>query len=57
MNVFYAAGALGIKQTVPAFQLHDNLTVDDLATGVCFASGGSGNDDFTAEFLVRSSFC
>ncbi|XP_057423519.1 GDSL esterase/lipase At5g42170-like [Lotus japonicus] len=44
------AGDLGIKQTVPAY-LSDNLSVDDLLTGVSFASGGSGNDNLTATTL------
>ncbi|CAJ2675792.1 unnamed protein product [Trifolium pratense] len=39
--------ALGVKDTLPAF-LNPALTAQDLPTGVCFASGGSGLDDLTA---------
>ncbi|CAJ2675790.1 unnamed protein product [Trifolium pratense] len=39
--------ALGVKDTLPAF-LNPALTAQDLPTGVCFASGGSGWDDLTA---------
>ncbi|XP_010550709.1 PREDICTED: GDSL esterase/lipase At5g63170 [Tarenaya hassleriana] len=42
------AEALGIKQTVPAYRKPD-LKPDDLLTGVCFASGGSGLDKLTAK--------
>ncbi|KAK8580808.1 hypothetical protein V6N12_071060 [Hibiscus sabdariffa] len=38
---------LGIKAILPAF-LDPNLKDDDLVTGVCFASGGSGLDQQTA---------
>ncbi|XP_027368232.1 GDSL esterase/lipase At1g23500-like [Abrus precatorius] len=41
------ASGLGIKDTLPAY-LDGNLKTEDLPTGVCFASGGSGNDDTTA---------
>ncbi|KAK7280770.1 hypothetical protein RJT34_25837 [Clitoria ternatea] len=41
------AGALGIKQTVPAY-LTPGLSIQDLLSGVSFASGGTGNDDTTA---------
>ncbi|XP_058198762.1 GDSL esterase/lipase At2g30220-like [Rhododendron vialii] len=40
------ASALGIKETVPPF-LDPNLPQDELRTGVCFASAGSGYDDMT----------
>ncbi|XP_058768297.1 GDSL esterase/lipase At1g23500-like [Vicia villosa] len=39
--------ALGVKDTLPAY-LDPQLTDQDLPTGVCFASGGSGLDDLTA---------
>ncbi|XVF35929.1 hypothetical protein REPUB_Repub19eG0014100 [Reevesia pubescens] len=39
---------LGIKSTLPAF-LDANTQIEDLATGVCFASGGSGLDSLTAQ--------
>ncbi|XP_020209068.2 GDSL esterase/lipase At1g23500 [Cajanus cajan] len=42
------ATALGIKETVPAY-LSANLRSQELSTGVCFASAGSGIDDLTAQ--------
>jgi hypothetical protein len=36
-----------VKDTLPAY-LNPSLTPQDLPTGVCFASGGSGFDDLTA---------
>ncbi|KAK7280771.1 hypothetical protein RJT34_25838 [Clitoria ternatea] len=41
------AVALGIKQTVPAY-LTQGLSIEDLVSGVSFASGGTGSDDTTA---------
>nr|KYP33737.1 GDSL esterase/lipase EXL3 [Cajanus cajan] len=41
------AEALGIKATLPAY-LSGTLRTQDLPTGVCFASGGSGIDDVTS---------
>ncbi|XP_065864505.1 GDSL esterase/lipase At1g73610-like [Euphorbia lathyris] len=38
---------LGLKSMIPAY-LSPSLKATDLATGVCFASGGSGLDDLTA---------
>ncbi|KAG9439660.1 hypothetical protein H6P81_019825 [Aristolochia fimbriata] len=40
------ASALGIKEAVPPF-LKPNLSDEDIRTGVCFASAGSGFDDLT----------
>jgi len=55
-NVFNLciASALGVKDTLPAF-LNPSLTAQDLVTGVCFASGGSGFDDWTAKSQVRTN--
>ncbi|OWM74967.1 hypothetical protein CDL15_Pgr021318 [Punica granatum] len=44
------AEALGIKELLPAY-LDPNLRPEDLSTGVCFASGGSGYDSLTANIL------
>lgn len=54
INVFNlcVASALGVKDTLPAF-LNPSLTSQDLVTGVCFASGGSGFDDLTATSQVH----
>ncbi|CAI0392816.1 unnamed protein product [Linum tenue] len=43
----FAANILGLKELVPAY-LDPTLTLQDLATGVSFASGGSGYDPLTA---------
>ncbi|CAL0315601.1 unnamed protein product [Lupinus luteus] len=44
------ASYLNIKDYVPPF-LDPNLSNDQLLTGVCFASGGAGFDDFTSVSL------
>ncbi|XP_052208485.1 GDSL esterase/lipase At2g30310-like [Diospyros lotus] len=41
------ASKLGIKDAIPPF-LQPDLSDEELLTGVCFASGGSGLDDLTA---------
>lgn len=43
------ASALGLKEAVPPF-LQPNLSDEELSTGVCFASAGSGLDDETTAF-------
>ncbi|KAL0656897.1 hypothetical protein Bca4012_077481 [Brassica carinata] len=45
--LFWDAEGLGIKNLVPAFR-SSFLKSSELPTGVCFASGGSGLDKFTA---------
>jgi hypothetical protein len=47
---------LGIKEAMPAY-LDPNLSTEDLLTGVCFASSGSGYDPLTIELAVIYSFC
>ena len=47
--------ALGIKDTLPAY-LDPNLQSNDLPTGVCFASSGSGCDPLTATIQVYIIF-
>ncbi|KAG4939154.1 hypothetical protein JHK84_045347 [Glycine max] len=44
----FLAEILGIKETLPPY-LDPNLKVEDLLTGVCFASAGSGYDHLTVE--------
>ncbi|CAL1361122.1 unnamed protein product [Linum trigynum] len=46
----FAANILGLKELVPAY-LDPTLTLQDLATGVSFASGGSGYDPLTARIV------
>ncbi|EOA33989.1 hypothetical protein CARUB_v10021485mg [Capsella rubella] len=45
------AEGLGIKRLVPAYSKIRRIDSDDLKTGVCFASGGSGIDDLTSKTL------
>ena len=47
----FMSEALGLLSTVPAY-LDDSYTIDQLATGVCFASGGTGMDALTAKLAV-----
>ncbi|XP_061998969.1 GDSL esterase/lipase At3g14820-like [Rosa rugosa] len=42
----FVAEELGVKKMLPAY-LDPNLQLQDLLTGVCFASGGSGYDPLT----------
>lgn len=43
------ASMIGLKETVPPF-LNPALSDQDLVSGVCFASAGSGFDDLTTKF-------
>lgn len=52
MLYMYVAGGLGVKDLLPAFR-SPFLKSSELATGVCFASGGSGLDKFTASIQVN----
>lgn len=47
----HAVEYLGIKEAMPAY-LDPNLRTEDLLTGVCFASAGSGYDPLTIELGV-----
>jgi len=49
----YAAEGLQIKRLVPAYSKIRRISSEDLKTGVCFASGGSGIDDLTSRTLVK----
>ena len=42
---------LGIKEFLPPY-LDPKLQPSELTTGVCFASGGAGYDDFTSKLQV-----
>ena len=48
----FLSEAFGLPSSVPAY-LDPSYTIDQLATGVSFASGGTGLDDLTAEIAVR----
>lgn len=47
-----AAEGLGLKNLLPAYR-DPFLSNNDLPTGVCFASGGSGLDAITARIQVK----
>lgn len=49
----FMSEAFGLKPTVPAY-LDPTYNIADFATGVCFASAGSGYDNATAEVLVST---
>ncbi|TVU10880.1 hypothetical protein EJB05_44434 [Eragrostis curvula] len=44
----FLSEACGLKSSVPAY-LDTSYTIDQFASGVTFASGGTGLDDFTAQ--------
>ncbi|XP_042512285.1 GDSL esterase/lipase At2g04570-like [Macadamia integrifolia] len=46
----FISEALGLKPTVPAY-LDPRSTIKDFATGVCFASAGTGYDNATSDVL------
>lgn len=47
----FLSEAFGLPSSVPAY-LDPSYTIEQLATGVTFASGGTGLDDLTAEIAV-----
>uniref|UniRef100_A0A5B7BHH6 GDSL esterase/lipase n=1 Tax=Davidia involucrata TaxID=16924 RepID=A0A5B7BHH6_DAVIN len=50
----FISEAFGVKPTIPAYlDLTNNIT--DFATGVCFASAGTGFDNATSDILVSPS--
>ncbi|KAI9195496.1 hypothetical protein LWI28_015462 [Acer negundo] len=51
----FLAGYLGIKDVVPPY-LDPKLSNNDLQTGVCFASAGSGYDDLTTAVTGAITF-
>ncbi|GFQ07761.1 GDSL esterase/lipase at4g26790 [Phtheirospermum japonicum] len=46
----FISEAFGLKTTIPAY-LDPTYTIKDFATGVCFASAGTGYDNVTSDFL------
>ncbi|XP_050228702.1 GDSL esterase/lipase EXL3-like [Mercurialis annua] len=48
------AEAFGVKKILPAY-LDQSLQLDDLLTGVCFASGGNGYDPITSSLAPAFS--
>ncbi|KAL2523735.1 GDSL esterase/lipase [Abeliophyllum distichum] len=46
----FISEAFGVKETVPAY-LDPAYNIRDFATGVCFASAGTGYDNFTSQIL------
>lgn len=49
----FISEAFGLKPTIPAY-LDPAFTIADFATGVCFASAGTGFDNATSDVLVSS---
>ena len=49
----FISEAFGLKPTIPAY-LDPMYNIADFATGVCFASAGTGYDNATADVLVSS---
>lgn len=50
-----SAEKLGIKELVPAY-LDPDLQMEDLRTGVNFASAGAGYDSLTSSIAVQLNF-
>ncbi|KAK6919284.1 GDSL lipase/esterase [Dillenia turbinata] len=46
----FISQAFGLKPTIPAY-LDPNYSIKDFATGVCFASAGTGYDNATSDVL------
>ncbi|KAL7130907.1 hypothetical protein ABFS83_13G163400 [Erythranthe nasuta] len=46
----FISEAFGLKKNVPAY-LDPSYTIQDFATGVCFASAGTGYDNLTSQVL------
>ena len=47
----FVSEAFGLKPTIPAY-LDPAYGIEDFATGVCFASAGTGYDNATSDVLV-----
>lgn len=50
----FISQAFGLKPAIPAY-LDPSFTISDFATGVCFASAGTGYDNDTSRVLVSLS--
>lgn len=50
----FISEAFGLKPTIPAY-LDPNYNITEFATGVCFASAGTGYDNATSNVLVSLS--
>lgn len=48
----FSASKFGVKKILPAY-LDPNLQLQDLLTGVSFASGGAGYDPLTSKLAVN----
>lgn len=51
----FISEAFGIKPTIPAY-LDPTCDIKDFATGVCFASAGTGYDNTTSDVLVSQNY-
>lgn len=52
----FISEAFGLNKTIPAY-LDPAYTIKDFATGVCFASAGTGYDNATSKVLVSTKTC
>lgn len=50
----FISEAFGIKRSIPAY-LDPSFNIEDFATGVCFASAGTGYDNATSNVLVSQT--
>lgn len=55
MVALHAASALGVKELLPPY-LKKDLSLEELKTGVSFASAGSGYDNSTCRTMVTHAF-
>lgn len=51
----FISEAFGLKPIVPAY-LDPSYSIADFATGVCFASAGTGFDNVTSDVLVSPNY-
>lgn len=50
----FISEAFGLKPAIPAY-LDPTYNISDFATGVCFASAGTGYDNATSDVLVSTN--
>lgn len=53
MPTDFISEAFGLKPTIPAY-LDPKYNITEFATGVCFASAGTGYDNYTSSRLVST---
>lgn len=53
LSRYFSAAKFEVKKVLPPY-LDPNMQLEDLLTGVSFASGGAGYDPLTAELVVNN---